>query len=185
MRARAGRSSVAHAQSTAPRRLGHSSSRRVTPSISAGPASSSRMWVTSSRHHCAWRAAITSVVPVSERCSAPNWRIVSRSRKRRPNGPGLDDHHRPVDEVTERDRRRPRSRIQIQIRSATIAFGRDAIERAGEDRETPEHRLLRWRQQVVGPLDGRPQRPMPLDAGPPAAGQEPQTIVEPLHQIRR
>ena len=79
-------------------------------------------------------------------------------------------------------RRRRRDRASA---SATIASAAAAIERAGEDRQTPEHRLLRWRQQVERPLDGRPQRPMPLDAGPPAAGQEPQTIVEPLHQIRR
>ena len=78
------------------------------------------MWVTSSRHHCAWRAAITSVLPVSERCSAPNWRMVSRSRKRRPNGP---DSTISIDRSTRSPRRSSTStwsRSQIQIDRPTI-----------------------------------------------------------------
>ena len=104
----------------------------------------------------------------------------------RTEGAGLDDQHRPVDQVAEEvvdvDTVQT-STVQIGI--GDDGRGGDAIERTGEDRETPEHRLLRWRQQVVRPLDGRPHRPVPLDTGPPAPGQQPQTIVEPLHKVCR
>ena len=96
---------------------------------------------------------------------------------------GLDDQHRPVDQVTEQivDVDGP----DRSVASATIASAATRSNGPAKIDRHPEHRLLRRRQQVVRPLDGRPQRPMPLDAGPPAAGQEPQTIVEPLHQLRR
>ena len=93
--------------------------------------------------------------------------------------PGFDDQHRPVGEVTEQI---------VDVDGIGVhgdRFGRATIERAGEDRQDPEHRLLRRRQQVERPLDGRPQRAMPLDAGPPATGQEPQAIVQPLDQLHR
>jgi hypothetical protein len=101
-------------------------------------------------------------------------------------GAGLDNQHRPVDQVTEKvvDIDEIKAH-KIQIGIGDDRRGRDPIERTGEDRQTPEHRLLRWRQQVVRPLHGRPQRPMPLDAGPPTAGQEPYTIIEPFHQVCR
>ena len=98
---------------------------------------------------------------------------------------GLDDHHRPVDQVAEEIVDVVDVQGRCRRQSPTIVSAADAIEWAGEDREPPEHRLLGRRQQVVGPLDGGSQRPMTLDAGPPTAGQEPETIVQPLDQFRR
>ena len=180
------RSSVAHAQSTAARRLGHSSSRRATPSISAGPASSA--WMRGDLVEAPLRMARRDHVGGAGLREVLGSELAHRFEE--PEAPaeraGLDDQHRPVDQVTEEvvDVDMVET-LQIQIRVGHDRCCGEAIERTGEDRQTSEHGLLRWRQQVVRPLDGRPQCPMALDTGPPAAGQQPETIVEPLHQIGR
>ena len=73
-----------------PRPAGSATARRAgrRPRSRPGPARSSSMWVTRSTHHRAWRSAEqVGVAGRRTRCSAPNWRMVSSSRNRRPNGP--------------------------------------------------------------------------------------------------
>ncbi len=74
----------------------------------------------------------------------------------------------------------PRSRVS----SATTLPALGTVEGAGEHRQSLEEPLLGGREQVVGPLDGRPKCPVPLRAGSPAAGQEVETLVQPVQQIR-
>ena len=100
---------------------------------------------------------------------------------------GLDEQHRPLDQL-------PQQVVDSgEVRSATVPVGRVGgnaaggrdVERPGEDRQPPEEDLLGSGEQVVGPPDGGPQRPVPFGAGPAATGQQLQAIAEPGHQIRR
>ena len=56
---------------------------------------------------------------------------------------------------------------------------------AAEDREPSEEGLLVVRQQVVRPLDRRPQRPLALGCVAGAAGQKRQAPLEPVADLRR
>src|SRR5262249_5188580 len=58
------------------------------------------------------------------------------------------------------------------------------VEWADEDREPAEEELFRRAEQVVGPADGGPQRPVPLGTGPPPANQQTQVVVEAAQQVR-
>jgi len=93
---------------------------------------------------------------------------------------GLDDEHRPLDQV-------PQQVIDpgdVGLRIVGNAPGRRDVKGPGEDGEPLEEHLLGSREQVVGPLDGCPQRPVALRAGSAAAGQKPKPIAESFHEIR-
>ena len=59
------------------------------------------------------------------------------------------------------------------------------VEAAREHREAAQHRPLLVAQQVVGPVDGGPQRLVALDRRAAATGQEPEALPEPLRDLRR
>jgi hypothetical protein len=59
-------------------------------------------------------------------------------------------------------------------------FGGIQAERAGEHRQVPEDALLRFGQQLVAPVDGGVERPLPGGRGPVGADQQP--VVEPVQQ---
>ncbi len=86
----------------------------------------------------------------------------------------LDHQHRPFGQVTE----------QIpdlsggDLRVGGDGLGRGEVERADEDGESLEKPPGRRAEQVVGPLDGGAQRPVPLGACPPALRQQPEVVIE-------
>ena len=68
---------------------------------------------------------------------------------------------------------------------ATDGLRRGERERAGEDREAGQHACCGSAQQVVRPVERRPQRPMTFDARPPAPGQQAEHVVEAIGDLGR
>ena len=56
-------------------------------------------------------------------------------------------------------------------------------ERAREDCQPPEHLLLMLIEQLVAPVHGRRQRPLPRRRGPVGPGQQREPVIEPLQQL--
>ncbi len=77
-------------------------------------------------------------------------------------------------------RRPSTSRISIAIDRVARAHGLRRLEgrSPGEHGQAAEDRPLRLGQQVVAPVDRRPQRLVPGDGGPAAAGQQAEPVVE-------
>jgi hypothetical protein len=74
-----------------------------------------------------------------------------------PRGPlevGLD--HGGVDEAGQ-----DAAGIRLHVQVCRDPLGRVEVDAVGEDRQMPEGSPLVLGEQLVGPLDGRPQRPVP------------------------
>jgi hypothetical protein len=52
------------------------------------------------------------------------------------------------------------------------------VEGAGEDRQAAEQHPLGLRQQLVAPIERRPQGLVPRQSRPPSSGQQPKAIIE-------
>ena len=124
-------------------RLGHSSSRRATPSISAGPARSS--WIAGDLAEAPLRMARRDHVGGAGLREVLGSELAHRFEEPEATAEraGLDDQHRPVDQVTEEvvDVDMVET-LRIQIRIGHDRCCGEAIERTGEDRQTSEHRLV-------------------------------------------
>jgi hypothetical protein len=59
-------------------------------------------------------------------------------------------------------------------------FGGFQAERAGEHRQAPEDALLGFGEQLVAPVHGGIERPLPGRRGPVGADQQPETVIEPV-----
>jgi hypothetical protein len=59
-------------------------------------------------------------------------------------------------------------------------FGGIQAERAGEHRQVPEDALLGWGQQLVTPVYGGVERPLPGGRGPVGVDQQPVTVIQPV-----
>ena len=93
----------------------------------------------------------------------------------------LRDDHRFRDEV----RQRVEHVEALDAVAADDCRRRVAVERAGEHTEAVEDEALAFGEQLVGPVDRRPQRLMALDGAPPPAGEEPEALVEQRRDLRR
>ena len=84
-------------------------------------------------------------------------------------------HQRLVDQ--------PRQQVEHRVRGEAVAradrLGGLQRPAAGEDRQPPQQRPLRLGQQVVAPVERRPQRLLARQRGPAAAGQQPEAVVQP------
>jgi hypothetical protein len=65
-----------------------------------------------------------------------------------------------------------------EFRAGGYGGGCLQAERAGEDRETTQHDAFGLGQQLVAPVERRPQRLVPRQGRPPSAGQQSEPIVE-------
>ena len=75
-------------------------------------------------------------------------------------------------------------------RRDAVAVGADRLRRLqrpppGEDRQPGEERPLRLGQQGVAPLHRRAQRLLPREGVAPAAGQQPEAVLQPGQQLLR
>ncbi len=73
---------------------------------------------------------------------------------------------------------------QVEGRVAN-RLGRLEVKTLGKDRQVGEKALLVWIEEVVAPLDRRPQRALPFRGVPWAPGQERQPLLEPSQQLLR
>jgi hypothetical protein len=78
---------------------------------------------------------------------------------------------------------RPGPKPLDHVRRRQFRAGRDSggclqAERAGEDRETTQQDAFKLVQQLVTPVERRPQRLVPRRGRPPSAGQQTEAIVE-------
>ena len=96
-------------------------------------------------------------------------------------GAVLHDHHGLLDETAEGlDRREG-----VEGLEAADDPDRSQIEPAAEHRQPGEEHPAVRVEQVVRPLDRRPQRPVALHPGPPTGGEEPETVVEQGRDVGR
>ncbi|MDN5930542.1 MAG: hypothetical protein L0I24_05690, partial [Pseudonocardia sp.] len=75
------------------------------------------------------------------------------------------------------------ARVDSQTQVARHFLGGGEIDAVDEHREVPEEPPLVVGQQVVGPLDGRPQRAVPVLGGSPPATEQVQRPVQPRRQV--
>ena len=75
--------------------------------------------------------------------------------------------------------------VRLDPVSGGDRFGRVEGEATGEHREAAEHELLDRVQERIGPVDRGAQRLVTLQHGAPAAGEEPEPLVEAGQHLRR
>ncbi len=95
-------------------------------------------------------------------------------------GPLLGCQQRPVDQCGDG------LEHHLQRQRVVRADRLDRVDGAPtcEDRHPAEAHLLGLAEQVVAPLDGRFQGPVPRQPGPAAAGEQPEPVAEPGGQLR-
>ena len=99
----------------------------------------------------------------------------------------LDYDQRPVDEVAQQVEHIVPVDPVVGRRSSFIArhfLGRLQRPATAEDRQPAEQPALRLRQQVVAPVDRRPQRLLAGQGRAAAAGQQTKAVVQPLGDLR-
>ena len=106
-------------------------------------------------------------------------RIVSCSRKHGDAPDVLPGHQRLVDQRRQQVQRRTRVVLPDAQTASSVVQG----EPAGEHAEPAQQPLLCRGQQVVTPVDGRPQRLLPRQGRPAAAGEQREPIRQPVQDL--
>ena len=96
-------------------------------------------------------------------------------------GAVVEDDHRLRGQIVERVAHIPGGE-PVVARDRGRGVG---VEAPGEDPEAVEDRAFAFVEQRIGPLDGCPQRLLTLDAAAPAAGEEPEPLVEQPRDLGR